>query len=486
MILPQLFSIISATFAFVVALLVLVFTRAPGWHNQRRFVYVALSAGLYAISFYIYLVVESSTIIIIFSKIGLLTLATHVVAWSYYADAVLHKHTVRIRHLLVLLCASAAVLVFLPGLVFSDEIRTLAIANRVFVYKSPTPTIYAGIVFLTIACGLVYVGTRFVIAIKRGYPRALLHTLCIVALLLMATNDSLVVYGLLLTPYLLNAGLMLPVGFVAYEIIIHFSKEANALNELRTHLETLVEERTQTLEVSRKALEQTDALATIGRIASSVAHEVNNPAAAILGNIEYLQDAINKSKTIPDDTIECLDDCEKAIRKIATITGQLLDSSHSAIDKKSMSYPVSIMKVINDSVNMLGHQNSSDIKIYIDVSNDFMVLGQSEGLITVLKNIIINSIEAIQRSKKGTCVNITAKRQDNNAFVVIADDGPGMDANTLKHAFEPFFTTNKIGRGVGLGLTVARGLINSMGGSLKIESTLTLGTSVFITLAIAI
>jgi signal transduction histidine kinase len=472
-------SVSSATAGFWVGLIVHQFARAPNWRALRQFTFVALTAGLYAACSIVTLGTVAPSLVMPFVGLQIVCTGLHVLAWSRYADAVLHEPAPAWRSWTMRAVALASTLALWPGLCFTGEVRSRVLAG--ILYLDPVTTPWGDTLFALLLLAFFGVGWRFARAARRGVPRALVGALCIALLALMAVSDIFTAAGIQNMPYLLDAGFVVPVGFAAYELIVSFGEDAKALAALRTRLEALVADRTQALEASQRALVRAESLAALGRVAASVAHELNNPAAVISSTLEYLQAAVARG-SLPADAAECLRDAEQATQRIAEISRQLHDSSRLPAGTRQETVPVAVLPVIEEALHLARQRLPAAVSLHTSADGALRVAGQSDALAQALLRLVINGGEAIADSGVGSCVRVAASRDGEHIQIVVEDDGPGMSDQVLGRALEPFFTTKPVGRGVGLGLAVARGLIASMGGELQLDSAPSKGTRATITL----
>lgn len=471
----EVLSAVAAAVAFSFAVLMYAFARAPGWEAQRTFAWAAASGGLYAAAGAGTYAGLAPHIDVLFVGVQIVAAALFVVAFGSYADAFLHETSGRAlvwtrRALLPL-----SLLVFVPGLLFTGEVHVWQLPGTDIVYADPLATPAGNVFFAVIVVMFGQTAVRFGVAARRGRPRALTHVVCMAALALMGLGDALTAAGISRLPYLLEVGFLIPAGAIAYELILRFGQDATALVELRSRLEALVSERTAALEASQRALVRAESLAALGRMAASIAHEVNNPTAAILANLQYLQDAL-RSGRMPDDALECIRESEQATTRIAKIARQLLDSSRLAAGQKLETLAVSVTQAIHQSLRLARPRCPPHLAMRTAVHEPLWVAGQLEAIVQVLVNLVVNAADAVAEHGRGSYVRVSASRKDDRVELVVEDDGPGMSAAVLARVFEPFFSTKPIGRGSGLGLAVSRGLLASMGGDLRLESSVGVGT----------
>lgn len=231
--------------------------------------------------------------------------------------------------------------------------------------------------------------------------------------------------------------------------------------------------------------EHTSKLASIGRLAAGVAHEINNPLAIINEKAGLMQDILAFSTDFQyrEKFITQLDSLLKAVQRSRTITHRLLGFARRMDVTLG---PVQINEVISEVIGFLDKEALyRSIKIELALQNDLPVIQSDPGqLQQIFLNIINNAIDAVH---DGGVIAITTRQAPPGMIEVsIADNGPGMTPEVRTKIFEPFFTT-KISddkKGTGLGLAITYGLIKKLGGQVRVESAVGQGTTFLITFPI--
>jgi len=226
------------------------------------------------------------------------------------------------------------------------------------------------------------------------------------------------------------------------------------------------------IEQLEKQLLQADKLATIGQLASGVAHEINNP----LGNISLYAQMLLK-KTEDDSARNKLNIINDEAIRAAHIVKSLLDFARPS---EPIMSPTDINGEISKILSLLGHELK-----YIKVNTilpQLPLINCDPGQISqVIMNILTNSIQAITENGN---ITIETKVENNNVEIFITDNGCGIPEENLNRIFDPFFTTKKPGEGTGLGLSLSYGIIKSHNGSIDVKSEVGKGTTFIIKLPI--
>jgi two-component system NtrC family sensor kinase len=271
------------------------------------------------------------------------------------------------------------------------------------------------------------------------------------------------------------------IGFIAlfFNSIIYDLKLAN--NEIQAWnigLEKKLKEHIEKLNKAREQLIQSEKMASMGVLASSVAHEINNPLQGILTYIKLMQKIISRNDEKIDqkqivnfknylqlmgDEIERCGDMVKNL---------LVFSKQSKLEIREANTNNIIRKCLKLLEHKIKLQNIEiDMKLQEDILNTYCDVKQIEQTLIAL---IINSIEAMPGGGK---ISISTRGLDNQQVeITIADTGEGIPKENLKNIFDPFFTTKEAAKSTGLGLSVSYGIIREHKGTIEVESEVGKGT----------
>ena len=254
--------------------------------------------------------------------------------------------------------------------------------------------------------------------------------------------------------------------------------DLQALNE---SLERQVEERTTALKSAQAQLVQSEKMSSLGKLAASVAHEINNPLAGILTYAKLLlrlHEEGELTETMRESCARNLRLVQRETERCSAIVRNLLDFARQ---RPPSLKDIDVSAVVEEALSLLSHRlRMQDVTLQKDlppmplVKADFGQLRQS------FVNIALNACEALN---KGGTLTVTSRAVGNMVEVAIADTGPGIAPEHLSHILDPFFTTKE--KGTGLGLSVVYGLIDRHGGTLDIKSQVGQGTTVIVRLPVA-
>lgn len=219
----------------------------------------------------------------------------------------------------------------------------------------------------------------------------------------------------------------------------------------------------------RKKMEQqlllSGRLAAVGELAAGVAHELNNPLAAVQAFAEFLAAREDLDETTKRD----VDTIYKEAQRASRITSNLLSFAREHNAEKSL---VSINEVIEKVLEMHSYRmNVSNIETVTELAPDLpRTLADYYQMQQVFTNIITNAEQAMKAVHgKGTLV-VKTETSGRMIRITFADDGPGIPEDNLKRLFDPFFTTKEVGEGTGLGLSICYGIMQEHGGRIYAEA----------------
>lgn len=227
-----------------------------------------------------------------------------------------------------------------------------------------------------------------------------------------------------------------------------------------------------------KKIMHAEKLASLGLLATSIAHEINNPLTVLAGNISILK---GKCKNLCEANCpQHTDMCTKACDRIAKIINDLQTFARPNTDYLGK---IDIQKGILDTLALVEAIFKKDnIEITTDFCNNSECVGNPSKIQQVIMNLIINAKDAIKETSKPGNIKIKTDRTSEYLIITITDTGSGINPQDLTHIWDLFYTTKPIGKGTGLGLPLSKDIIESMGGEIKVQSEKNVGTTFTITL----
>jgi len=236
-----------------------------------------------------------------------------------------------------------------------------------------------------------------------------------------------------------------------------------------------IEESDQKRKMAYHEIEYTNKLASLGRMAAGVAHEINNPMAIINEKAGLMMDLIQFAPDFPDKEkfLSLTASISKSVDRVREITHRLLGFA------RRMDVNIEIMnlnEVIKEVLGFLEKEmmyRNIDLRLQLDESLSKIASDRGQ-LQQVFLNILNNALEAVS---DGGIISITSFERDvDTVGVSIQDNGSGMSQEVKEHIFEPFYTTKKIS-GTGLGLSITYGIVKKLGGEIEVQSKEGQGTT---------
>lgn len=250
-------------------------------------------------------------------------------------------------------------------------------------------------------------------------------------------------------------------------------KAKNELMEWGTTLEKKVQEKTEAIHRAQAQLIHSEKLASLGRMAAGVAHEINSPLTGIVTFGHLLLKKFSPGSQEREDIEVIIDQANRC----STIIKSLLGFARASAAEKALT---NINDVLHSSINIVRNKaDFFDIKLVTDFDPELLrVRADSSQLQQVFLNMIVNAADAMEG--KGSLTLTTRNMSgDDQDFVEVEfkDTGPGISQENLEKLFEPFFTTKPVGKGTGLGLAVSHGIIQEHGGKIAVKTRLNEGST---------
>jgi signal transduction histidine kinase len=260
------------------------------------------------------------------------------------------------------------------------------------------------------------------------------------------------------------------------QLALVFNQMMESIEESRSRLEKNVEQLKSTQEQLQEQLVFSERLSAIGEFVAGVAHELNNPLAAVVGFSELL-------KRSPDDENRTrhYDIIFKSALRCKKIVQSLLSFARRDKPKRELA---SVNTMVESVLDLIGYAlRTSNIEVTTHLAANLPpVLADSNQIQQVLLNILANAQQAMEGDRQRGQIKITTELRGPNVRVTIEDNGPGIPPENMSRLFDPFFTTKEVGKGTGLGLSLCYGFIKEHGGSITPSSELGKGAAFVIEL----
>lgn len=240
-------------------------------------------------------------------------------------------------------------------------------------------------------------------------------------------------------------------------------------DKLRSKIDE-VEHATARLRETQAQLVRSERLASVGRLAAGLAHEIGNPIAALIG----LEDLLLAGGLEPEEERDFLQRMRRETDRVHRILRDLLAFARPSTARDEAREPGSVEAAVHDTAALvMPHPALRDAELALDVHADLpQVTLSREQLVQVILNLVLNAADAIA---PGGHVRIEASRAAAGVRLSVSDDGPGIAPDVRDRLFEPFVTTKEVGKGTGLGLAVCRGLVEAAGGTIELDPSVVRG-----------
>jgi signal transduction histidine kinase len=243
------------------------------------------------------------------------------------------------------------------------------------------------------------------------------------------------------------------------EVAQAFRRTVRKLTEERERVEAQHKE----LEKMHLSLVRASKLASVGRLAAGIAHEIGNPLAAVQGYLAILPRLDERERA---DVIER---SAKELKRIHETIKKLLTYARKEAAAEPPK-PIALAQVVNDAIMLVkGHPAMRDVVLHNHLDERSQAVGAANELGQVMVNLLLNAAQAMESSVERT-ITIKAREVNGSVEILVEDTGPGIPAEKREQIFDPFYTTKDPGEGTGLGLAVSRSLVENMHGDLSVAS----------------
>lgn len=252
------------------------------------------------------------------------------------------------------------------------------------------------------------------------------------------------------------------------------------INAWARTLEERVEQKSNELQGAQEEMLRVERMASIGKLAAVVAHEINNPLAGILTYAKLLKRRLSRAEQPDPENISMLDLVESESRRCGEIVKNLMTFARPTSMNRE---PADLNNVIDRCVRLVQHQlELKNIELHEQLGKELPLVRCDAGQIEqVVLALVMNAIDALPNGGNLTLGSRKAGDAEH-VQIEVRDDGVGMPPDVLANMFEPFFTTKEHGRGLGLGLAISRNIVERHGGQIAVASEPGHGTAFTITL----
>lgn len=220
-------------------------------------------------------------------------------------------------------------------------------------------------------------------------------------------------------------------------------------------------------EIKGQMLQQ-EKMAAIGTLSAGLLHEVNNPVNFCMMAIDVaLEDPAARAS---ESVSECLNDAKQGMQRVHHIVSDLKKFAYRQPGGTGHAGHFLFEKALQSALRLVGHETKG-VQVTRTLPDDTLVSGDEAAIVGVLINLLGNAAQAARSAERyDLAIDVVASWQDDRLCVMVRDNGPGIAPENLSRVFEPFFTTREVGKGLGLGLSISYSVIQSHGGTLRVES----------------
>jgi len=224
---------------------------------------------------------------------------------------------------------------------------------------------------------------------------------------------------------------------------------------------------------------QAGKMATLGEMATGIAHELNQPLNVIRVGSDFLAKMIRRGKHVSEDQLLTVSrNINEQVDRAATIINHLRDFGRRSDFRV---YPVDLNKPIEDVFTIMGQQlKLRNIEVILKLGKDLpKIMSDKNRLEQIFLNLVTNARDALDadESKEIKKLTISTHEKDGMVVALVSDTGTGISKHVREKIFEPFFTTKEVGKGTGLGLSITYNLVKDFQGDISVESVLGVGTT---------
>lgn len=471
-------AIVSLTLQFSTTVAMIVIARAPGWQRVRWFALVACSAGLYSLSDVIAMSMSDVDTMWV-PRVNLTLASIHTAAWVAYTFTDEAGQWRSLSRWLRWWIVGGVILVACVGLsgLGNEAQRVLLDVPSMGVSRNATRLTPIGqaivaIPLLSIALSAVGQFRRA----RAGEPGAASVVIGFVLFTLAALEEALVAAGVVDFIFLGDLGYICVTLPVTMQLLRRFTRDAESLDSLSTHLAEEVTRRTRERDEARIHLIEQQRLASLGRLAAGVGHEINNPLQYLRFSLEELRESPAMA-AVPElrETLADAFDGTERIRKVVDDLRTYVRPSDDAMEL------LDVRDIVRTALRIGSPQWRHSVDVITAFGDVPMVLGDEGKLVQVVLNPLVNGAQSVLHSEgaHARVLRVSARTGfDGWVEVEVFDDGGGFAPEILSRLGEPYVTTKASRGGTGLGLFVSRGIVEAHGGTMQFRNTTTVdGTS---------
>jgi PAS domain S-box-containing protein len=221
-------------------------------------------------------------------------------------------------------------------------------------------------------------------------------------------------------------------------------------------------------------LQAAERLAAMATLAGGIAHELNNPLASVLANVELALESVDVATAEADTLRKALVEARDGAKRVGDIVRTMKLLARGDTTRREL---VDVNETVEQSLRLTSNAIRYRARLVRDLADVGHVDGNPFLLAQVFASLLVNAAQALPvESAASNEIRVSSRRTGDDVVVEVADNGAGIPDDLQAHIFEPFFTTKDVGGGMGLGLAIAVGIVTSLGGKISVTSTVGRGS----------
>jgi signal transduction histidine kinase len=252
-------------------------------------------------------------------------------------------------------------------------------------------------------------------------------------------------------------------------------------------LERAVQDGTRALDETQQRLAMADRLATVGTMASGVAHEINNPLAYVLANVAYLAEELRLPEAAAAPRHELLHAALDAVGGAERVRAVVQGLQSFARARPAALAPLDVAPELRAALEMCRRELEPRAVLDVQIAGGLPpIRARAHELRQVFLHLLGNAAHALPpRTREENTIAVEARRSGPHVVVEVRDNGVGIQPDVLPRVFDPFFTTKPVGQGTGLGLSISYGIVRRSGGVIEADSEVGRGSTFRVLLPVA-
>ncbi|MEP7381400.1 MAG: HAMP domain-containing sensor histidine kinase [Gemmatimonadota bacterium] len=469
--------------------LLLPVSRAPGWRGARMSAVIAFSAAAYgAASLATAYAPLDDSVRMLASQFSYVAAAIFVSAWlvsAYGGDSASVRRLPRwVKGLAALTMFGGALAMVLRPWFFSGSFSDVEVAWAGVRYRFATPSVLGSLTTFLFLTGVLVASIAFCRPRGEGKRATVGYRIGFSIFFLASLIEVLVANGLLNFLFIADLGFLAVVTPLAAQTTRRFMDDARRLSVASTYLTEEIERRTEERDEAQQAWIEAERQAALGRLAAGVGHEINNPLAYLRLNVE-LMGVWGREHGSPEELMESVEGALDGADRIRGVVDALRAYSRP---HSGALVPIAPELFTQAALKVTAHKLRDVAEVHTAIDSAPEVLGDEGRLVQVMVNLLLNAAQSHRERVPGANSRIGVRvgtTIDGKAMIEVSDNGPGISREDLRRLTQPYFSARFEGGGMGLGLFLARGVVEQLGGLLEIESEVGTGTLVRILLPAA-